>query len=341
MKRTFVLTYSLIGLFLLIGCSKKKLSIEENIPVKTIPIKLHTIDRTLVFTGNIEPWKETKFGAQMSGRIEKIYVKEGDKVKKGDILAQLDDTQLTQARIQYQLAKLDYERMKPLLEEGSISQQQFDNIKGRYETAKAAYELTLKNTQLRAPFTGLVTAKWMNEGEVFLLFPGAAGSPAIFTLMQIDPLKLTVNATEKDFPQLKKGMKVDVQVDIYPDTIFTGQISRLDPVINPITRTFGVEVKINNTQKILRPGMFARVTIHVGKEQVLAVPRASLIQQPGTSIFYCFVVENGIARRRDIQRGDTYDKFIEVKSGLNVGEQLVIQGQYRLKDGLKVKVISE
>jgi len=342
LKQRLSLIYLMTGfsLIFLLSCSQKeKRNVgEEIIPVKVIPVKKYTIERKLDFTGNIEPNKKNNLGAQMAGKIQKIYVDAGDRVKKGDLLVQMDDAQLTQARVQYELAKQDYQRMKPLLAEGSISQQQFDQIKGRYESARAAYELILENTRIRAPFDGVVSTRWMNEGEVFTLIPGAAGPPAILTLMQLNPVKIKVNVSESDFSRIHLGMPAEIRVDVLPNQQFSGKVSRIDPAIDPLSRTFSIEITVPNEKEILRPGMFARVSILVGKETVVAVPRSTLIRQVGTSHYYGFVVQNGIAHRRDIKRGATFNHLIEVLDGLQEGEQIVIEGQYRLKDGSKVSV---
>lgn len=330
----------LAGLVLTSSCTKVEKQAEESsaVPVEILTVETHAIDQTLEFTGTIDPWKKNNLGAQMPGTIKNIYVEVGDRVKKRDLLVQMDDAQLTQVRVNYELAKLDYQRMKPLLEDGSISPNQFDKVKGGYEAAKAAYELTLANTQIRAPFSGVITKKWMDEGEVFTLMPGAAGSPTILTLMQINPLKILVSVPESDFSRLKKGMAANVRVDILPNRVFHGEIYRSDPAIDPATRTFGIDIKVPNEDKTLRPGMFARVTVHLGKMEIVAVPRAALIRQPGTSQYYCFVVKDSIARRREIARGKTYNELVEIKSGVKPGEQIVLQGQYLLKDGSKVKI---
>ncbi len=339
-KRLFYI-FSLIVFFVFHGCGENNgdnSDLDESIPVETVSVEVKKIERSLKFAGNILAWRETNLGAQTSGRVEKIFVKEGDEVKKGDILIQMDDTQLTQARIQYQIAREDYQRMQPLFEQGSISPQQFDKVKAGYETAKSTYELILRNTQLRAPFSGVITAKQMNEGEVFLMMPGKFGSPSIVTIMQIDRLKVMVNVTESDFPDIKLGMPAEVTVDIYPGRTFTGEISRIDPVINDYSRTFAVEIKVDNPTKVLRPGMFARVKITVGEEEVLVVPRSALIRQMGSNAYYCFIVENGRASRREVKLGDFFDELVEIKEGLQDGDQIVVKGQYRLKDGVPVKL---
>ncbi|RCK72606.1 MAG: putative Co/Zn/Cd efflux system membrane fusion protein [Ignavibacteriae bacterium] len=343
MKHSNLIIAILIISFILIGCGSKTQNTNndpEIISIETTPVKVMKIERTLDFSGTIMAWREANLGAQTPGRIEKIYVKEGDEVKEGDLLVQMDDAQLTQARIQYEISRQDYERMKPLFDEGSISQQQFDKVKAGYETAKSAYELILRNTQLRAPFSGIVTAKRMNEGEVFILAPSAQGAPSIINLMQIDFLKVLVNVPESDFPQVRLNQSAKIEVDIYPEKVFTGTVSRVDPAINPVTRTFTVEIKIPNSNKILRPGMFARVKIKTGEVEAIFVPRSALIKQLGSNIFYVYIAENNTAKRRDVNLGLELNEWVEIKSGLNPEDQLIIKGLGRLKNGSPVKIVS-
>lgn len=343
MKHSNLIIAILIISFILIGCGSKTQNTNndpEIISIETTPVKVMKIERTLDFSGTIMAWREANLGAQTPGRIEKIYVKEGDEVKEGDLLVQMDDAQLTQARIQYEISRQDYERMKPLFDEGSISQQQFDKVKAGYETAKSAYELILRNTQLRAPFSGIVTAKRMNEGEVFILAPSAQGAPSIINLMQIDFLKVLVNVPESDFPQVRLNQSAKIEVDIYPEKVFAGTVSRVDPAINPVTRTFTVEIKIPNSNKILRPGMFARVKIKTGEVEAIFVPRSALIKQLGSNIFYVYIAENNTAKRRDVNLGLELNEWVEIKSGLNPEDQLIIKGLGRLKNGSPVKIVS-
>ena len=170
-----------------ISCSKEEDNTQKNsdsaIPVEVTAIKKSSIQRDIKLVGTLAAWKEANLGAQTTGRIEKIYVEEGSRVKEGDLLFEMDDTQLAQAKIQYQVAKDNYDRLKPLFTTGSISQSQFDQVKAGYETAEKTYQLLLSNTQFRAPFSGIITAKKLNDGEVFLLAPGGVGAPTIVSLM--------------------------------------------------------------------------------------------------------------------------------------------------------------
>lgn len=339
-KLSQILFLTIISL-IIFGCTKENNNKDDLvIPVEVTTINKMKLEKTLDFAGTLMAWRETNLGAQTSGRIEKIYVQEGSEVKEGDILVQMDDTQLTQTRIQYEIAKQDFDRMKPLFEEGSISPQQFEKIKAAHDNAKATYELILRNTQLRAPFSGVITSKRMNEGEVFLLMPGAGGAPAIVTIMQLNPLKVLVNVTESDFPIIKIGQTANLKVDIYPDQTFSGVVSRVDPTINPATRTFVVEIKVPNDKRILRPGMFARVSIKTGEIEAVIAPRSALLKQIGSNIMYCFIIEGEQSRRREVKIGKEMDEIVEITSGLNVGDKLIIKGQGKVKDGNRVQIVN-
>jgi len=186
----------------------------------------------------------------------------------------------------------------------------------------------------------VISKKWMDEGEVFTLMPGPAGSPTILTLMQIDRVKILVNIPESALPHIKNGLEAQVKVDILPDKVFHGLISRIYPVIDPASRTFQAEINLDNRSGNLYPGMFARIRLNLGSDLVIAVPRSTLIRQTGSNIFYGFVVKDNTAERREIVPGQRFDELVEIKSGLLEGEPIVIEGLYLLKNGSRVKVVS-
>lgn len=341
MNMTKFLSAIFLFIVLFIGCGKKEENSNTNeekiIPVEITVVKKSNIERDLELVGTLAAWKEANLGAQTTARVQKIYVEEGSRVKEGDLLFEMDDTQLAQAKIQYQITKDNYERMKPLYETGSISQSQFDQIKAAYETAEKSYKLLLTNTQFRAPFSGIITAKKMNDGEIFVLAP-TGGAPSIVTLMQINPLKLLLNVSENNFMEIKLGQLVEIRSDIFPNEIFKGTISRINPTINPSSRTFEIEVKIPNANEKLRPGMFVRAKILLGKTDGILVDRAAILKQIGTSAYYAFIVKNNIAKRIDVKIGKEFDSVIEITNGLSEGDYLVTKGHGILKDGNQVEI---
>lgn len=337
---------SILALILLItffvGCSKKNDTTNNNtdaaIPVDVTLVKKSGIQRDIDLVGTLAAWKEANLGAQTTARIEKIYVDEGSRVKEGDLLFEMDDTQLAQAKIQYQVSKDNYERLKPLYETGSISQSQYDQVKAAYETAEKTYNLLLTNTQFRAPFSGVITSKRLNDGEVFLLAPGGAGAPTIVSLMQINPLKLILNVSEVNLRDVKLNQSVDVTTQVYPYEIFKGTVTRINPAISPSSRTFEVEVKIANPNERLKPGMFVRAKIKIGITDGIIIQRSAALKQLGSSAYYGFIVKDNTAKRVDLTLGKELNDKVEITSGLSDGDYLVTRGQGLLKDGNKVEI---
>jgi RND family efflux transporter MFP subunit len=339
LKLVVVLSLSLV---ILIGCSKKENNSQKNsdsaIPVEVTKVKKSSIQRDIELIGTLAAWREANLGAQTTGRIEKIYVEEGSRVKEGDLLFEMDDTQLAQAKIQYQVAKDNYDRLKPLYETGSISKSQYDQIKAAYETSEKSYQLMLTNTQFRAPFGGVITAKKLNAGEVFLLAPGGVGAPTIVSLMQINPLKLLLNVSEVNFREVKLNQTVEIFSELYPNEIFKGTITRINPTINITSRTFEVEVKIPNPNEKLRPGMYVRAKMILGTTDGIIIQRSASLKQLGSSAYYGFVVKDNTAKRVDLTLGKEFDSKVEITSGLSEGDLLVTRGQGLLKDGSKVEI---
>lgn len=342
MNKAKSLLIILLSALIVVSCGKKENNnqnkTDEAIPVEVTLVKKSMIDREIELVGNLIAWKEANLAAQTTARVQKIYVDAGSRVKEGDLLFEMDDTQLAQAKIQYQVAKDNYDRLKPLYESGSISQSQFDQVKAAYETAEKTYQLLLTNTQFRAPFSGVVTAKRLNEGEVFLLAPGGVGAPTIVSLMQINPLKLILNVSESNLKDVKLNQTVEIKSDIFPAETFKGTINRINPAVNPSSRTFEVEVKIPNPNEKLKPGMYVRAKILIGKTEGIIVNRSAALKQLGSTAYYGFIVKDNTAKRVELTLGKEFDSLVEITSGLNEGDYLVTRGQGLLKDGSKVEI---
>ena len=333
--------FSLIILTILLfeSCGKKENNNQNQttdaISIEVTLVKKTSIDREIELVGNLIAWREANLGAQTTARVQKIYVDAGSRVNEGDLLFEMDDTQLAQAKIQYQVTKDNYDRLKPLYESGSISQSQFDQVKAAYETAEKTYQLLLLNTQFRAPFSGVVTAKRLNDGEVFLLAPGGAAAPTIVSMMQINPLKLILNVSEKNLNDVKLNQVVEIRSDIFPNETYKGSISRINPAINAASRTFEVEVKIANPGEKLKPGMYVRAKILTGKTEGIIVNRSAALKQLGSTAYYGFIVKDNVTKRVELSLGKEFDSQVEITSGLNEGDYLVTRGQGLLKDGSK------
>jgi membrane fusion protein (multidrug efflux system) len=311
--------------------------------VETVVLEKQIISRTIEYTSSLIPFEENHLVPSSPGRIEKIYVEISDRVQKGDLLVQMDRTQLHQAEIQLKSVENDFRRLDTLNKVGSISEQQYEQMKAQYDIAVSNMKFLQENTVLRAPFAGVISGKYYEDGEFYSGAPTTlTGKAAIVSLVQINPLKAEVSISEKYFPMIRMGMDATVTCDIYPGKTFPGKVMMVYPTVDPATRSFTAEIKISNDRILLRPGMFSRVTMDLGEEMALVLPSVSVMKLQGSNERYVFVEENGTARRIIVQIGKRFDDKIEVLSDeLSVGSHLIVKGQARLIDGDRVKVVSD
>lgn len=355
MKQKILLTIAAALVVCIIsGCSPKTPEVEnkntnseameENAEVVEImELKKETIARTIEHTSTLAAYKETHLAPASPGKIEEIFVEIGARVSSGDPLVQMDKTQLHQAKIQLKSVETDFKRLDTLQKVGSISEQQYDQIKTQYEIAKTNVAFLEENTRLLSPFNGIISGKYYEDGEMFSGAPNTmAGKSAIVSIVQIDPLKAMFSISETYFPQVKEGMTARVLCDIYPGKEFTGDIFRIHPTIDPSTRSFQAELKISNQNEMLRPGMFCRVILELGEEEALVVPAIAVLKLQGTNERYVFIEENGKAKRITVKPGKRFDDKIEIlTTGLIEGSHLIVTGQSRLLDGDEVSVVNK
>lgn len=310
-------------------------------PVKVMSLEPQEVTRTINQTASFVAFHENYLTAASPGRIEKIYVEVGDHVKAGQLLVQMDRTQLKQAELQLENLKTDFGRLDTLQKTGTVTQQSYDQLATQYNVAKENVAFLKENTELRAPLSGVITNKYFENGEMYSGSPNTSvGKAAIVTLMQLNPIKAVISMTEKDFPRIHKGMKVDVTVDVYPGKVFEGTVYRIHPAIDPASRTFTVEITIPNADEKIRPGMYGKVAIHMGTDVTNLVPAIALLKQEGTNQRYLFKYVNGKAKRVDVQIGERFDANIEVISDkLKSGDQIIVVGQANLVEGNDVKIV--
>ena len=349
MKKPIFLLSSIVSVLIVFGaaCSSKK-SNEQGVntdtliakTVKTLTLKKEQTMRTLVFTSSIIPFEEVHLAPASPGRIEKMNVEVSDNVSQGQVLVQMDRTQLQQAKINMLTLETDFKRLDTLKKTGSIADQQYDQLKARYEIAKSSYEFLLENTQLKAPFSGIVSGKYFEDGEMYSGAPvPSVGKPAILSIIQINNLKAIVSISSSYYPLISLGMKADVKSDIFPDLTFKGEIYRIYPTIDNTTKTFNIEVKIQNYDLKLRPGMFSKIQLNLGMGEAILVPSIALIKQTGTNNMYAYVNEQNIAVKKAVKTGKIIDDKTEILEGLNEGDELIIVGQNKLEPQTPVKIM--
>ena len=301
--------------------------------VSVAQVFVREVPQEAVYTSTVQAYVKNNIAPQMAGRITKTNVEIGDFVKEGQVLAEIDKAQLLQAQLQLQNQEVELQRLKSLYEEGGLSQSDYDAIQLQYNVLKTQVDNLLENTTLRSPINGVVSARNYDVGDMYAM------SMPLFTVEQIVPVKLLIGVSETDYSKVKKGDAVTVTADAIPDKTFYGKISRIYPTVDPATRTFTVEVKIDNTYKTLRPGMFARATVNFGSNNNVVIPDVAVVKQQGSGERFVYVLnEDNTVTYKKVVLGRRMGAEYEVLEGLQDGDRIVVGGQIRLKDGVKVIV---
>jgi len=352
MKYLRIIPVILISIMLLSACSSRpdkspaavqnEASVEKAaIPVKVISLKRTRIARTIDYTATILPFEEVNMAPSTPGRIEQIYVEIGDKVNKGDKLFLMDRTQLYQLKLQLVSLEKDLGRLDTLLMTGSVKQQTYDQTKTQYDILKTNVNFMEQNTLLKAPFTGIVTGKYFENGELYSGAPTTtSGRAAIVTVMQVNPLKVNVAISEQYYPLIKIGMKAIITADVYENESFTGKVFRVAPTVNSASRSFIAEIELPNRNDLLKPGMFVRVSMDLGEVETFVVPAGTILLQEGTNVRYVFIEDQSVAKRVEVLIGKRFDDQLEIISdNLKEGNRLVSEGQARLLNNDKIEIV--
>ena len=320
------------------ACNNEKKSVVEE-ETETVSVRVKQcfekeVEQIEIFTATVEANVVNNISPNVSLRIEKLYAEVGDHVRKGDRLADLDASNLVQARLQMLNDSLEFVRNDHLYKVGGISKSEWDAKKLVYDIAKTNYRNLLENTVLTSPVSGVVTARNYDRGDMFSM-----GQP-LFVVEEINPVKIMVNASEKLFAHIKKGDKVEVTLDVYGNEIFNGVVSLVYPTVDPQTKTFPVEIKIANGNERVRPGMFSRVRFTYGKANHMVVPDMAIVKLTGSGDRFVYVVdEEGTVTFKKVELGRRLDTEYEIVSGLNSGDKVVVEGQNRVTNGMKVEVV--
>ena len=216
MKYSGTISIILMTGLILSGCSSKTDKAAESetrteravIPVKVITLSKTKIARTIDYTATVLPFEEVNMAPSTPGRVDRIYVEVGDRIRKGQDLFLMDRTQLYQMQLQLSSLEKDLARLDTLLATGSTKQQQYDQMKTQYDVTRTNVEFMEQNTLMKAPFDGVVTGKYFENGEMYSGAPTTqSGRSAVVTVMQINPLKINVSISEQYYPLIKTGMR--------------------------------------------------------------------------------------------------------------------------------------
>lgn len=303
--------------------------------VTTQVAKVQDVEQQSVFTGNVEGYAVNNIAPQQPLRIKRLLVDVGDRVVAGQKVAEMDNSTLSQAKAQYETNKAAFERSNELYNFGGESKAAWEATKAAYEVSKLTYENLLENTTLVSPISGLITARNYDVGDMYTAQP-------IFVVQRINPVKIMINVSESLYSHVKKGMKVDVELDALAGQTFEGRVSRITPSIDASTRTFQVEVQVANAKELIKPGMYARVTMNYGSRKSVVVSDLAVVKMLGSGNRYIYVYkQDGTVSYQRVELGRRMNNKYEILSGIVDGDEVVISGQNALKDGLAVERVNE
>ena len=325
----------------------------DAVPVSVAQVERSNLNSYLVLNGIVEPERKVEIFSRLSAYVKSIVKEEGDFVRKNEVLATLDDTEIKisfqQAQIQLDQAKLsleeeskNYERSQELKKRELISEQEFQTSEALYKQRQlelADRQESFKNLQLQLSWTrirslseGYITERLIEMGDK------VNANQQVYTIEDFRPLLIRVFVPTSDAIKLTTGLDSEVTTDIIPGAMFPGEVKLINPRIDVQTGTVKVTVEVDDETLRLKPGMFVEVRIVIGmKEDVLVIPRKAILYKQNKT--YVFVTERGQATQREVSLGLTEEDYVEVTDGLTEGEAIVTVGVESLKDGQRIEVV--
>lgn len=309
------------------------------VPVTAAAVVVRPSARIVNFVGTLYGNEDVTLSSPVEGQIKSLSADLGDHVEAGHVLAQIDDDQL-RARLREAEATLakahaDEARGRHLADDNVISVQEYESMKTHADVAQAQRDtliVTIRHTRVESPISGAVARRFVSSGEY--VHPGSQ----LFSLVAEDPLKLRGDIPERFAHQLQVGQTVQVRVDAFPDTAFTGRLGRISPASNPENRSVAVEATIDNHDRKLKPGFFANAAVITRTDdRALMVPQEALVTFAGVTKL--FVIKDGVAHERQVQAGTRGSGgLVEITEGLTADEQVATSGLTKLENGLAVTV---
>lgn len=309
------------------------------VPVEVAPVSVARATEEVAAVGTLQANESVMVRPEIAGRITKVNFREGEQVEKGRILVELGaaelEAQLAQASAELEIARLNHDRMRRLIANDNVSQQELDQAAATLKSAVANYDLykeRVAKTKLHAPFRGFLGTRRISPGDYV-----QAGQD-IVNLEDIETLKIDFKVPETYLRRLSAGQRVEVRVDAFREEAFEGRVYALDPRVEEVSRTVRARARIPNANLSLRPGMFANLTLVLGEiEGALMVPEEAVIPQQDR--IYVFRVVDGTAHRVEVKLGLRKKSVVQVVSGLNAGDIVVRSGHQKIRDGAAVKPV--
>ncbi len=324
------------------------------VPVRVVTVERQDVRRSVTLVGTVEPWKRSIVASDLAGRVVNFPVKAGRQVRRGDLLARLDtDTLMIQLEsatasraegvVRHDQAKLDLERMRALFEKEAVTKKERDDaiaeeLALRRRLAQLDAEIRrvrdrIKKSSIVAPFDGWIIEEHTEIGQWL-----EEGGPVI-EMVDLSRLQVEVPVPERFVPFLRRGDPVSAVFDGLPGFKATGTVFSIVAQADRAARTFPVKMEIPNDELVIKSGMVARVTITVGETyQAIVVPKDALVLKGGNQ--FVFLIQNGVAVQQQVKPGIHTDGLVEVSGDLEVGMDVVVQGNERLLPGQAVRILN-
>ena len=353
----YCLLFTFFCLLVLPACKKKEVqpTAERVVNVQVQAAEKKSLRPFVETIGTLNPFDEVTVSAEVDGVVKDIRVDEGVVVTKGSVLASIDATDyalgvkrdeaaLRQAEATLANTKLEYQRKESLYKEELVTKQQFDDVSTRLALAEAERERLkvvlslaqekLRKTKIYSPLHGVVKAKKVSAGDY------VKNGTNLFAIIQNNPLKLNFTVTEKDVGKLKINQDVLLTVDAFPDKEFKGKVNIIYPSLEERTRTLQVEALVPNPGELLKPSLFAHVTLYTADARdTVLIPATSLLYE--AEKVKVFVLEGDRTKEREVKPGNKYGDMMGIMEGLKEGELVVTVGQQNLFENAKVNVASK
>jgi membrane fusion protein (multidrug efflux system) len=303
-----------------------------------IEAKAQAVSESLSLVGTVAANEMVEIKSETDGTLEAIPFSEGQQVKQGDLLVKLDDSKfaaaVAEAEANFKLSLANHERSKQLFRDKLISQQEFDQIAAQFQANQASLDLKrrqLRDTQIRAPFGGIVGARQVSPGQVI-------GKNSTLTwLVDLDPVKVEVSVPERYLSQVAIGQSMEFGVAAFPNDRFKGEVYFISPQLDAPTRTALVKARIPNPGHKLKGGMFANLALTLRlRDSAIVVPEPALVSN-GDEVTVFIVDEKGSAQVRPVKIGLRLAGKAEVLSGIQAGDKVVVEGVQKLFPGASVK----
>lgn len=308
-------------------------------PVRAQPVKVTTLNQSITAVGSLRADETVVIKSEIEGRILRIHFTEGQTVPRGAKLVSLDpaeaQAQLAASSSEVRIAQVTYDRLMELVQRQLASRQELDQAQARLEQAKAREALDrvrLDKTVISAPFEGVIGLRQVSVGAL------VDKNQAMATLEKIKPIQVQFQLPEIHVARLRRGQEVMLTTDAHPGRTFTGRIHAIDTAVDPATRSITVRARLDNARGELRPGMFARINLPIGRRiDALMVPEQAIV--PKGQDMFVFRVVDGKALRTPVQLGQRRGGEVEViEGGIKAGDLVVTDGMKLFVDGMPVVV---